>query len=167
MNEYIMTISIAVQAIATIALVWATVLLVKHTRLLANVTKELARIEHSRDDKAQGEKTLNNLEQIYELSENILKIDPGLFGAGLYPIAVSAREEIALLKQLELLKIQIGDIETLKILNELLGIIKTLEQGTKLEETIRVDTINKFVQFQKRLTVLRDKWRTQLTLNKA
>jgi prefoldin subunit 5 len=144
-----------------------TSLLARHTKTLANVTKELAHIENSREERAKNERTLNDVEQIYEITENILKIDPGSFGAGLFPQAVLARQEIALLKQFELLRNQIGDIETLKMLNELMGIIKTLEQGTKLEESIRVNTINEFEQFQKRLTILRDKWRKQLTLNKG
>ena len=160
-----MTISITIQAIATIALVWATGLLVRHTKLLAEVTKELARIEHSRDDKAQDEITLNNMEQIYELTGKILMVDLGNFGAGLYPQAVLVREEIILLKQFELLRNQIGDIETITILNALMETIKTLEQGTRLKESIRVDTINEFEKFQKSLTVLRDKWRKQLALN--
>ena len=77
MFDCITTVSIAVQALATIALVWATALLVRHTKTLANVTKDLARIEHSRETKAQREETLIDIQLIYELTEKILKVDPG------------------------------------------------------------------------------------------
>lgn len=82
MSELVMTISIAVQAAATIALVVATCLLVKHTKALAKVSDDLARIEEVREKRTQREKNLFDVRWAYELGEAILRVDPVILVPG-------------------------------------------------------------------------------------
>lgn len=93
MSELVMTISIAVQAVTTIALVLATFLLVKHTKALAKVSDSLARIEEVREKKAQREKKLFDIQRACELAEDMLRVDPGYFGAELFPASRLAKNQ--------------------------------------------------------------------------
>ena len=166
MSELTMTISIAVQAIATIALVWATFLLVKHTKALAKVSDNLARIEETREKRTRREKELFEIQRAYDLGEEILKVDPGHFGAGLFNSkALGDRAES--LKRMELMSSFIEDSDTVLMLRELLTDVRSLEQGGALGDENRVRDIDKFEKFQGRLRGLQmHKWREQLSLSK-
>ncbi|MCX6141947.1 MAG: hypothetical protein NTZ35_01880 [Ignavibacteriales bacterium] len=165
MSELVMTISIAVQAVATIALVLVTYFLVKHTKALAKVSDGLTKIEEARDKRTQREKKLFDIQRAYELAEDILRINPGYFGAELFP-GVSPREHSELLKRMELMSAQIDDSDTVQLLRELVIDVQNLEQGMALGEENRVKDIDKFGKFQGRLRGHQmHKWREQLSSN--
>jgi hypothetical protein len=163
MSELVMTISIAVQAAATIALVWATSLLVKHTKALARVSDGLARIEEAREKRTKREKKLFDIQRAYELAEEILRIDPGHFGAGLFS-SKTLGERAESLKRMELMSSLIEDSDTVQMLRELVNDVHGVEQGNALGEENRVKDIDKFEKFQKRLQGLQmHKWREHLS----
>ena len=160
-----MTISVAVQAMATIALVWVTYLLVKHTKALAKVSGGLTKIEEARDQRTAREKKLFEIQQAYDLGEEIIKMDPGNFGAGLFSSkTLGSRAEP--LKRMEMVISLIEDSDTALMLRELLAHVRSLEQGGALGEENRVKDIAKFEKFQQRLQGLQmHKWRDQLSSN--
>jgi hypothetical protein len=162
MPEPMMTISVAVQAVATIALVLVTYFLAKHTKALATVSAALARIEEARDKRAQRERKLLDIRRAYELAETIVKIGPEYFGTELKS-NVWPRENPDLLKKLELLSKEIEDSDTVLLLRELVRDILSLEQGGALGEENLLQDIDKFKKFQGRLVGLQmHKWREQL-----
>jgi hypothetical protein len=162
MWEHIMIISIAVQAIATIVLAWVTYLLARHTKTLTNITEDLANIENVREARTKHEMMVKSLEEVYTLAEAICNIDPGYFGAGLYPGA-TGREAIALVKKLGLLINQIEDQQIAGMLHDLVRIIEKVEGGEKLEEIFRANTIVEFQNFQIKLRLHKNKWRNLLS----
>jgi hypothetical protein len=162
MSELVMTISIAVQAAAIIALVVATCLLVKHTKALAKVSDDLARIEEVREKRTQREKKLFDVRRAYELGEAILRVDPGHFGAGLFS-SKTLGDRAESLKRMELMSSFIEDSDTVLMLRELLTDVRSLEQGGALGDENRVRDIDKSEKFQSRLRGHQmHKWREQL-----
>lgn len=156
-------ISLVIQAIATLALVYVTFVLAKHTRTLALVTKKMVGIEEERDKRTQTQIKFDNRQRLIALAEEIVPINAGEYGAGLFPEASHDWEIFKKMKNIGLFKIYFEDKETDDIFEKLISFIQTVDSGKRLEESVRIEAINLFEQFQKKLSDFHiNVWRQQL-----
>lgn len=127
------------ESIATIAqvaftglLVWATFLLAKHTRTLARLTERLARIEEEREKRTQKELALNDIRQVLELADDVLKIMPENFTVGLERGRIPEYAATSIKGLLSFARYFVPDAGTIDFLKELISWIDNVRAGSSI-----------------------------------